>query len=97
MVKLPLGPIDSKGQRIRKHDRVRVIGIPDLSTMPALPRSETLALFEHVLGTCKRVQDFDTNGLVELFFQVRKGPHVGIHSIYIEPELLLLQKADVQA
>jgi hypothetical protein len=93
MVKLPLEPIDSKGRRIRKGNRVRVIGIPDLSTMPAIPRRETLPIFEHVLGTCKRVTDFEPNGLAELFFCIRKGRHAGMHSIYIEPALLLLQKS----
>ena len=93
MVKLPLEPIDAKGRRIRKGSRVRVIGIPDLSTMPAISRRETLPVFEHARGTCKRVSDFDANGLVELFFQIRKGPHAGMHSIYIEPEFLLLQKS----
>jgi hypothetical protein len=97
MVRPPQKPIDSQGRRIHKGSRVRVIGVPDLSTMPARSLRETLPIFEHVRGTCKRVADFESNGLVMLLFKIRKGRHAGMHSIYIEPELLLVQRADVQA
>jgi hypothetical protein len=92
-VTLRLEPKDSKDRRIRAGSLVRLIGVPDLSTMPLVTRRETLPVFEHVLGTCKRVQDFDRNGLAQLTFQIRKGRHTALHSIYVEPELLLLQKA----
>jgi hypothetical protein len=56
-------------------------------------RAESAPVFQHILGTCKRVDSFDRYGCAELFFFIRKGPHRGIHSVAIEPFLLLVQRA----
>jgi hypothetical protein len=93
MVKFHLKPIDARGRRIRKGDLVRVIGIPDLSTLHPEGRAETEPVFLHIRGTCKRIDEFNGHGLAELLFKVRAGPLAGWHSVAIEPNLLLRQNA----
>ena len=89
----PLKPIDSRGRRVRVGDRVRIVGVPDLSTMSKENRAECEPVFLHLRGTCKSVGGFDRYGHAEIFFTIRKGPHRGIHSVAIEPYLLLVQHA----
>jgi hypothetical protein len=93
-VQLPLKPTDARGRRIRPGDRVRIIGVPDLSTMHAQGRAESEPVFVHLRGTCKRVSGFDRYGHAEIFFVIRSGPHTGIHSVAIEPYLLLVQRGE---
>jgi hypothetical protein len=90
-VDLPLKPTDAKGKPLRKGDRVRIVGLSDLSLMDAKSRSESEPVFRHLIGTCKRVTSFDRYGYAEIFFVIRNGPHRGIHSVAIEPYLLLRQ------
>jgi len=97
MQTFPLKPIDSKGQRIRKGDVVRIVGVPDLSTMHKSARLESEPVFLHLRGTCKRIQGFDPNGFADLFFRIRSGRHSGLHGVLIEPALLLRQKRRVRA
>jgi len=61
--------------------------------MDAEARAESEPVFLHIRGTCKRVVSFDRYGYAELFFIIRNGPHRGIHSVAIEPYLLLVQRA----
>ena len=91
-MKYPLKPIDARGRRIRKGDRVRIVGVPDLSTMSSGGKAECEPVFLHIRGTCRRVRGFDQYGLVEIFFKVRRGPFAGWHGVTIEPNLLLLQR-----
>jgi hypothetical protein len=93
----PLEPLDARGRRIRTGDVVRVIGVPDLSTMHESARRQSAPVFRHILGTCKRVNGFDPNGFADLFFRIRSGRHSGLHSVVIEPELLLRQKGRERA
>jgi hypothetical protein len=93
----PLKPIDARGQRIRIGDLVRVVGMPDLSTMHKSARRNSKPVFLHLRGTRKRVQGFDRNGFAELFFRIRSGRHAGLHGVLIEPALLLRQKPRVRA
>ena len=93
-MKLPLKPIDARGERIRIGDRVRIVGVPDLSTMKPEFRAESEPVFLHIRGTCKRVRGFDQYGHAEIFFIIRNGRHRGIHSVAIEPYLLLLQRGE---
>lgn len=87
-----LKPVDARGRRIQEGDVVRVIGMPDLSTVHAEGRAEVEAVFLHLRGKCKRVAEFNRYGFVELFFKIRAGPLAGWHSVAIEPNLLLRQK-----
>ena len=90
--KYPFKPIDAKGTRLRKGDRVRIVGVPDLSTMHKNSRREVESVFRHIRGTCKRVHGFAQYGFVEIFFKIRTGRYAGWHSVEIEPELLLVQR-----
>jgi hypothetical protein len=79
---------DVAGERLRVGDLVRIIGVPDLSGMSPDCRAESLPVFKHLVGTYKRVAEFDEFGLAWLRFKIRKGPHAGYHSVGIEPYLL---------
>lgn len=79
---------DVDGQTVRKGDVVRVIGIPDLSGMRDPYRRETEAVFKHIVGTKRKVEDFDQYGCAILVFGITSGPHTGSHSVAIEPHLI---------
>jgi hypothetical protein len=79
---------DALGSTIRTGDIVRVIGVPDLRGMsPAGLRSSRPA-FRHILGTYRKICGFDRYGCAEIDFRIRRGPHAGWHTVYIEPHLL---------
>jgi hypothetical protein len=59
--------------------------------MDAESRAESEPVFLHLRGKCKHVTSFDRYGYAEIFFVIRNGPHRGIHSVAIEPYLLLRQ------
>ena len=83
---------DVTGEPISVGDTVRVIGVPDLSGMSEECRAESLAVFKHLVGTYKRVEEFDEFGQAWLRFKIRKGPHSGWHSVGIEPYLLRVRR-----
>jgi hypothetical protein len=79
---------DVDGQAVRIGDVVRVLGVPDLSGMRDPYRSETEAVFKHIVGTRKKVEGFDQFGCAILVFGITSGPHAGTHSLAIEPHLI---------
>ena len=83
---------DVSGKRITVGDLVRIVGVPDLSGMSADCQAESLPVFEHLVGTYKRVEEFDEYGLAWLRFKIRNGPHAGYHSVGIEPQLLKVRR-----
>ena len=87
----PLPPIDARGRRVLAGSRVRVVGVPDLAGMRQPDRRRSEAVFRHILGACKRVSSFDQYGCAEIFFTIRRGPSRGLHSVALEPNLLLVQ------
>jgi len=84
----PLSRKDANGKRIKVGDVVRVIGVPDLAGMTAECRAESLPVFQHLVGSYRRVEEFDEFGFAWLRFEIRRGPHRGSHSVGIEPHLL---------
>src|SRR3569623_283250 len=88
----PMKPLDARGRRIRGGDFVRIVGLPDLSTMAsATARRETGAEFRHVRGSCKRVSGFNKYGFVEVSFRILRGPNKGMHMLAVEPPLVIVQ------
>jgi hypothetical protein len=85
-------PRDATGALIRVGDVVRVLKVPDLSGMRPNGRRDSLAVFEHILGTYKRVVAFNSLGWPELSFRILNGPHLGLHTVWIEPELLRVRR-----
>ena len=85
---------DVAGEHVKVGDIVRVIGAPDLAGMSPECRAESLPVFEYLVGKYKRVEEFDEFGLAWLRFKIRKGPHVGDHSVGIEPYLLRLRRVE---
>jgi len=83
---------DVAGERIRIGDIVRIIDVPDLSGMSEECRAESLPVFKHLVGTYKRVEEFDEYGQAWLRFKIRNGPHAGYHSVGIEPYLLRVRR-----
>jgi len=91
MAKFPLPPLDARGRRVKTGSRVRIIGVPELRGMDASVRPDIEAVFKHLVGTAKRVSGFDSFGCAEIFFTIRRGRQRGMHSVAIEPFLLLVQ------
>ncbi len=91
---MKLEPIDATGTRIKIGDIVRIIGIPDLSSMALKERSESLPVFEYLVGKYKTVREFNQFGLVELQFSIAKGAKRGWHSVAIEPNLLRVRRVN---
>jgi len=87
-MKSPHEPRDRNGMRIAVGDKVRIVGIPDLSSMSAASRSECLPAFQHLVGKYKRIVAFDEYGCAELNFAVRRGDARGWHTVWLEPFLL---------
>lgn len=79
---------DRDGEQIRVGDKVRVVGVPDLANMGRIGRRECAPAFEHIRGTYRRVVGFNEIGWVELELRILRGPHAGMHWVWIEPELL---------
>ena len=73
-------PKDAAGVVIRVGDIVRILRVPDLYTLPPRTRRESRPVFEHILGTCKRVLGFNELGWAELSFRIRHGPRAGLHT-----------------
>ena len=91
-------PRDARGKLVRLGDRVRIIGMPDFSWItPASLRRERNRVFKHVIGQVKVTDDIDRYGLVGMTFRIRSGPDTGIHSIWLEPEFLLVQRSPSKA
>ena len=84
---------DANGRRVKTGDMVRVIGVPTLAGMTPECRAESLPVFQHLVGTYRRVEEFDKFGFAWLRFKIRRGPHRGYHSVAIEPYLLRLRVA----
>jgi len=85
------GPRDKTGALIKAGAWVRVIGVPDLSNLSRRAFRETAPVFEHILGSYRKVSGFD-HRLVELTLRIRRGPRTGIHFVWIEPELLRVRR-----
>jgi hypothetical protein len=84
----PAPPEDASGRRLRAGDRVRVLAVPDLSGMAPASLAESRPVFEHLVGTYRRIQGFDRQGNAELVFRIRRGENRGLHWVWIEPWLL---------
>lgn len=84
--------IDVNGKPVRVGDVVRIIGAPDLAAMSPECRAESLPVFKYLIGKYKRVEEFDEFGMAWLTFKIRKGPHVGYHSVGIEPYFLRVRR-----
>ena len=90
-------PIDARGNQIYIGSRVRIVAIPDFSWVqqPEI-RAERERVFKHLLGQCKKVDDFDKYGFVGMTFKIRKGIDAGFHFVGLEPHFLLVQKVSTQ-
>jgi hypothetical protein len=91
-------PKDARGRPIQIGSRVRVIGSPDFSGLkPVRVRHERERVFGHIVGQCKTVDDIDQNGFVGFTFKIRSGRDAGLHCVWLDPCLVLVQKARVSA
>ena len=85
---------DAAGKRLKVGDIVRIVGVPDLTGMSADCLSESLPVFQHLVGNYKRITEFDEWVCAWLSFKIRKGPYAGWHSVGIEPYLLKVRRAN---
>jgi len=82
---------DIDGSLIRCGDLVRVLGVPDLSGLDPRGRKESLPVFKHIVGSYKRIAGFNSLGMAELEFRIRKGRNAGLHTVWLETHLLKLR------
>jgi hypothetical protein len=88
----PLRGVDAHGQSLKVGDVVRVIGLPDLSDSTAAVVRFSRPVFRHIVGTYRRIANFDEYGHAELRFTIRQGRSRGLHHVWIEPWLLAKRK-----
>jgi hypothetical protein len=86
-------PRDVTGALIRAGDVVRIVGAPNLSKLHPRARRDSQPVFEHIAGTYKRVRAFNELGWLELSFRILDGPSAGLHTVWIEPELVRVRRA----
>jgi hypothetical protein len=55
-------------------------------------RRESRVVFAHIRGTYKRVVAFNSLGWPELSCRTLNGPYSGLHSVWIEPDLLRVRR-----
>jgi hypothetical protein len=80
--------VDRNGKNLRVGDKVRIVGVPDLSGMAAKQRAQSLPVFEHLVGSYKTIEGFDQFGCAGFTFAINKGQFCGYHTVWIEPFLL---------
>ncbi len=78
---------DRDGRTLRAGDKVRVVGVPDLSRMNAVVRGETQRVFAHLVGQDKRITEFGW-GEARLDFRILRGRDRGYHAVWIQTSLL---------
>ena len=84
----PYPPLDCTGTKLGVGDRVRVVGQPDLSGMAPASKRESEPVFARLVGTYRRISDFDEHGHAELVCELRGGPEAGLHWVWLEPWLV---------
>lgn len=87
-MKPPYEPKDRDGRRLSVGDKVRVVGVPDLSGMSKEGLAESLPVFRYLVGKYKRIAAFDEYGCARLDFAIPSGKFRGWHGVVIEPFLL---------
>lgn len=88
---------DADGTELRIGDVVRVIGLPNLGVMHPDCIRESRPIFEYLVGKYKRIAGFNDIGQAELSFRISKGQHKGLHTVWIEPELLRVRRSHHKA
>jgi hypothetical protein len=83
---------DARGTTIRVGDRVRIIGMPDLSGMSKTAKAESEIVFQHLVGTYKRITDIDQIGNAGIRFRIRTMKKLEYHWVSLEPHLILKPK-----
>jgi len=79
---------DCAGRKMHAGDLVRIVGLPDLSSMPAITLRESEPVFRYLKGKYKKILSFSQNGLAEIEVRIRKGKLSGLHTVWLEPYLL---------
>ena len=79
---------DINGKKLAVGDRVRIVGVPDLTGMRGKGKAQAKKVFEKLLGTYKRVAGFDRRGNAEFWFRILGGPQKGMHWVAMETHLL---------
>jgi hypothetical protein len=79
---------DSKGNKLKVGDKVRILALPDLTGMSPDARSETLPVFKRALGTYRRIEGFSSQGLIELIIRIKITNGWSTDFIFIEPRLV---------
>lgn len=79
---------DATGEALEVGDIVRIIRVPNLSVMSEDCQLESTPVFQHLVGTYRRIESFNEYGLAWISFIIRRGESAGNHTVAIEPYLL---------
>lgn len=79
---------DARGTTVKVGDRVRIIGTPDLSGMSPETRSESEPVFQHLVGTYKRIAEIDSLGNARILFRIKGKKQLEHHWAGLEPHLI---------
>ena len=79
---------DSKGNKLKVGDKVRILALPELTGMTPDSLAETLPVFKRAIGTYRRIHAFSRHGLIELKLRIKETNGWGTHFIFIEPSLV---------
>ncbi len=82
-------PFDVCGRRIQTGDIVRIVGAPDRAELA----DESVAVFERLIGSYRRVAGFDDYGHVEIELVFRGGPEAGLHWVWLEPHFVKVKQS----
>lgn len=64
---------DARGEKLKVGDVVRIIGAPDLTGMSEENLLISTPVFQHLVGTYKKIAEFDEHGFAWIRFTIRKG------------------------
>ena len=79
---------DARGTTVKIGDRVRIIGTPDLSGMSPETRAESESVFQHLVGTYKRIAEIDSLGNAGILFRIKGKKQLEHHWVGLEPHLI---------
>ena len=91
----PCQPVDRNGRLLRAGDKVRIVGVPDLSGMAPECAAESRPVFEYLVGRYKKISHFAEPGLAWFDFSISGGQLKGLHGVAIEPFLLHLPRREL--
>lgn len=78
---------------VRIGDKVRIVGLPEVSDWTREQKDFSLSVFEYLVGKTKKIAGFNDLGMAEIEFRRKEGGEWVYHTVWLEPYLLRLKQA----